>query len=38
MDFDISDIIFLFVVLGIAIAIISNNSGGGGRLAPVPTR
>jgi len=37
MDFDISDIVFLVVVLGIAIAFISNSSGGGGHRAPVPT-
>ena len=34
MQFDLSDILFIVVVLGIAIAII-NNSGGGGHRAPV---
>ncbi len=38
MDFDISDIVFLLVVLSIAIVYISNSSsGGGGHRAPVPT-
>ncbi len=37
MDLDISDIIFLIVVLSIAIALISNSSGGGGHRAPVPS-
>ncbi len=36
MDFDISDILFIAVVLSIAIAIIINNGGGGGKRAPVP--
>ena len=35
MEFDLSDILFLAVVLSIAIAIIINNSGGGGHRAPV---
>ena len=34
MQFDVSDILFLVVVLSIAIAII-NSSGGGGHRAPV---
>lgn len=39
MDFDISDIVFLVVILTIAIAFINNNSGGGGHRSrvPVPT-
>jgi hypothetical protein len=37
MDFDLSDIIFLVVVLSIAIMAINNNGGGGGRRIPVPT-
>lgn len=36
MDFDISDILFIAVVLSIAIAIIINSGGGGGKRAPVP--
>jgi len=36
MNFDISDILFLVVVLLIAIAII-NDGPGGGRRAPVPS-
>ena len=35
MDFDISDLLFVVVVLWLAIAIINNN-GGGGRRARVP--
>jgi hypothetical protein len=35
MDFDISDVLFVVVVLWIAITII-NSSGGGGHRAPVP--
>ena len=35
MEFDLSDIVFLVVVLSIAIAIIITNSGGGGHRSPV---
>jgi hypothetical protein len=35
MDFDISDILFIVVVIWMAIAIINSN-GGGGHRAPVP--
>jgi hypothetical protein len=36
MDFDLSDILFIVVVLSIAIALM-NDSGGGGHRAPVRT-
>ncbi len=36
MDFDLSDIIFLAVVLCIAIIAINNSGGGGGRRFPIP--
>ena len=37
MQFDLSDIVFLVVVLSIAVLII-NGGPGGGRRAPVPIR
>ena len=36
MQFDLSDILFIAVVLSIAILLISNNGGGGGHRARVP--
>jgi hypothetical protein len=38
VQFDVSDIVFLVVVLSIAVLLINNNSGGGGHRIHVPVR
>jgi hypothetical protein len=38
MQFDLSDIVFLVVVLSIAVLLINSNGGGGGHRAQLPVR
>jgi hypothetical protein len=38
VQFDLSDIVFLVVVLSIAVLLINSSGGGGGHRAPVPVR
>jgi len=38
MDFTVSDILFLVMVLSLAITIMNNGDSGGGRRARVPVR
>jgi hypothetical protein len=38
MQFDLSDIVFLVVVLSIAVLLLNSSGGGGGHRARVPVR
>jgi hypothetical protein len=38
MQFDLSDIVFLVVILSIAVLLINSNGGGGGHRAQIPVR
>jgi hypothetical protein len=38
VQFDLSDIVFLVVVLSIAVLLINSNGGGGGHRAQLPVR
>jgi hypothetical protein len=38
MQFDLSDIVFLVVILSIAVLLINSSGGGGGHRAQIPVR